>query len=61
MHFYKALTLLFVYLRLTGHIDWSFWLVASPMWSMLILELLSRGLDKATVWAEKRAVEEAKS
>lgn len=60
MAFYKALTLLFVYLRLTGHIDWSFWLVSSPMWVALFLELLSRGLDKATSCLEKLQAEQAK-
>lgn len=30
MHFIDALTLLFIGLRLTGHIDWPWWQVLSP-------------------------------
>lgn len=30
--FLLALTLLFVGLKLSGHIDWSWWWVISPLW-----------------------------
>ena len=30
--FTKALTLLFIALKLTGYIAWSWWWVLSPMW-----------------------------
>lgn len=31
--FLWLLTLLFVGLKLTGHIDWSWWLVLAPVWA----------------------------
>lgn len=33
------LTALFVYLKLTGHIDWSWWWVVSPLWISLLIDL----------------------
>jgi len=30
MRFYKALTLLFIGLKLTEHIDWSWWWILAP-------------------------------
>lgn len=35
--FFNALTLLFVALKLTGHVDWSWWLVLAPTWVPLVL------------------------
>lgn len=40
MKFYKALTLLFVALRLTGHISWSWWWVLSPFISAIAIDYL---------------------
>jgi len=34
--FPQALTLLFIGLRLTGHIDWSWWWVLSPMIILIV-------------------------
>ena len=34
-------TLLFVGLKLTGHIDWSWWLVLAPMWAPIIAGILT--------------------
>lgn len=38
--FLSALTLLFITLKLTGHIAWSWWWVLSPMWIPLTIGLL---------------------
>jgi hypothetical protein len=32
MSFCGVLTLLFIGLKLTGHIDWSWWCVLAPLW-----------------------------
>ncbi len=34
------LTLIFITLKLTGYIDWSWWLVLSPIWSIIALVLI---------------------
>lgn len=34
---FALLTLLFVALKLTGHIDWSWWWVLSPVWIIAAL------------------------
>jgi len=31
--FLSLLTIVFVTLKLTGHIDWSWWWILSPMWA----------------------------
>ena len=36
-HFIWILTLLFVVLKLTNNIDWSWWWVLSPLWINLII------------------------
>ena len=40
--FCGLLTILFIYLKLTGQIDWSWWWVWSPMWiaALLIVAVL---------------------
>jgi hypothetical protein len=38
--FLPALTLLFIALKLTGYISWSWWWVLSPMWIPLLIVLL---------------------
>lgn len=40
----SLLTLLFVYLKLTGHIDWSWWWVTAPSWIPLALVLAFVGV-----------------
>ena len=37
--FIDALTLLFIGLKLTGTIDWSWWWVLSPMWISLAVAI----------------------
>ena len=43
MKFTDGLTLLFVGLKLTGHIDWSWWFVVSPT----ILAIVAIGFERA--------------
>lgn len=38
--FSGLLTVLFIGLKLTGNIDWSWWWVLSPIWISLLLVLL---------------------
>lgn len=38
--FISIMTALFVGLKLTGHIDWSWWWVLSPLWVPVALVLL---------------------
>ena len=41
------LALVFIVLKLTGHIDWSWWWVLSPLWivaAMVVLVFLVAGL-----------------
>lgn len=37
--FSGLLTILFIGLKLTGHIDWSWWWVLSPIWISLLIVL----------------------
>lgn len=41
------LTLLFVGLKLTGHIDWSWWWVLSPIWIVVAVGFLCAVLREA--------------
>lgn len=38
--FMGLLFLVFLTLKLTGHIDWSWWWVTAPLWGQLALALL---------------------
>ena len=49
MSFASLLTVLFVALKLTDYIDWSWWWVLSPMWICLLLWLV---FAIAVVWAK---------
>lgn len=35
--FFDNLTLVFIALKLSGHIDWSWWLVLAPVWASALL------------------------
>ena len=37
--FYGLLTILFIGLKLTGHITWSWWWVLSPLWLPLAIAI----------------------
>lgn len=41
--FVGLLTIVFITLKLTGHIDWSWWWVLSPIWivALVVLVILS--------------------
>lgn len=59
--FFGLLTVLFIGLKLTGYIDWSWWLVVSPLFAGLIIFVGALGiaaavLVAATIWiAAKQA------
>ena len=38
--FAELLTIVFIVLKLTGHIDWSWWLVLAPAWAPFSLEVI---------------------
>ena len=38
------LTVLFIGLKLTGHISWSWWWVLSPLWISLLLAIVILGI-----------------
>jgi len=42
--FMGMLTILFITLKLTNYIDWSWWWILSPMWLPLFVILISAGL-----------------
>jgi hypothetical protein len=42
--FMGLLTILFIALKLTNFIDWSWWWVLSPIWISLFVILISAGL-----------------
>lgn len=59
--FLGMLTILFIGLKLTGHIDWSWWWVVSPLWipfavvfggaaAFFLLALLYMGLAGTIGW-----------
>lgn len=37
INFFSLLTILFIGLKLTDHIEWSWWAVLSPMWVPILL------------------------
>ena len=50
--FTNLLTILFIALKLTGHIAWSWWWVLSPIWivSILIIVLFVVGIGLAVIF-----------
>jgi hypothetical protein len=57
MTFYRALTLLFIYLQLTSQIHWSWWWVLAPMWIGFSLELLAKPAEEFDAWAKRKRAE----
>ena len=45
-NFWELLTLLFVGLKLTGHIDWSWWWVTATFWGWVIVVSLVETIDE---------------
>lgn len=56
--FFGVLTIVFIVLKLTGHIDWSWWLVLAPAWGIYIVRVLvGWGVGELKINAEKKAFE----
>jgi hypothetical protein len=53
MGFIEVLTLVFVVLKLTGMIDWSWWMVLAPMWMALILYITIAFFLLRTFWSKR--------
>jgi len=56
--FFGLLTIVFIILKLTGYIDWSWWWVLAPFWIpwaivLIVLGILGIGA-LIVLWAEKR-------
>lgn len=49
--FFSALTLLFIGLKLTNYIIWSWWLVLSPIWIPLAAVLIGFAIFLVIDWA----------
>jgi hypothetical protein len=53
--FISLLTILFIGLKLTGYITWSWWWVLSPIWIGILVVLVIMVIVVALkVWAESR-------
>ena len=48
------LTVAFVVLKLTGHIDWSWWWVLAPLWISTALALLILAVAALVFWMAGR-------
>lgn len=52
--FLSMLTVLFIGLKLTGHIDWSWWWVLAPIWMPIALVLGVLAVLAFFVWVVDR-------
>ncbi len=52
--FCGLLTVLFVGLKLTGHIDWSWWWVLSPTWITLAIIIVLFAIAGVIMWWAKK-------
>lgn len=53
--FAGLLTVLFIGLKLTGYIDWSWWWVLSPLWiSFLVVAVFLAVVFTIAAWGESR-------
>ena len=52
--FINLLTVLFIGLKLTGHIDWSWWWVLSPLWLALVIIMVLAVLAAVITTTVKR-------
>jgi hypothetical protein len=52
--FLSALALLFVGLRLTNYIDWSWWLVLMPVWGPFAVFVFFLSLGSGAEWLVRR-------
>ena len=46
--------IVFLTMKLTGHINWSWWLVASPLWALTPLYFALKATAKLLHWLEYR-------
>jgi ATP/ADP translocase len=51
--FFGILTLIFITLKLTGHIAWSWWWVLAPLWGPIVVAILFAGLVGGIVAVSK--------
>jgi hypothetical protein len=51
MNLFHWMTLLFIALKLTGHIDWHWLWVLSPVIALFIIALLVQGYNALVVWS----------
>lgn len=42
--FIGLITLIFIVLKLTNYVDWSWWIVLSPLWGSIVLVLVLSGV-----------------
>ena len=54
--FIILLTILFIGLKLTGHIGWSWWWVLSPLWVSALLALVVLGIIAVYLAIKKRKI-----
>lgn len=54
VNFLGLLTSLFVGLKLTNHIDWSWWWVLAPLWLPLSVFVFVLSLILLIVWLDER-------
>jgi fatty acid desaturase len=52
--FSTLLSLLFIALKLTGHITWSWWWVLSPIWIPIVVTVLLFGVWVVAVYIKKK-------
>jgi hypothetical protein len=52
--FLEALTLMFIYLKLTGQIAWSWWWVLSPIWGTFIVVFTILAVGALIAWKFSR-------
>lgn len=52
--FSGALTLLFIWARLAGHVDWPWWLLVSPLWAPVAAVLAVEILIAVVVFIAER-------
>jgi hypothetical protein len=50
--FLGMLTILFIALKLTNYIDWSWWWVMSPLWLPLVVLLIFAGLISVIMYVK---------
>lgn len=52
--FFGLLTIVFITLKLTGHISWSWWWVLSPLWFPITVVLGLLGIGYGLYWSYKQ-------